>query len=162
MKRIVLPLVLLFFLLSSVASAQSEVALATVLKRSNLRSGPGTTYAIIGKANPGQTFTIVDQNEAGTWYQVIDGPADEGRDRWIAAFLVEVEVIELGKRAVEPLPPAPPPTPEVKCDPSYPDFCLGINIPDLDCGEVTWRRFRVLPPDPHRFDGDHDGMGCES
>jgi hypothetical protein len=19
-----------------------------------------------------------------------------------------------------------------------------------------------LPPDPHRFDGDHDGIGCES
>ena len=24
------------------------------------------------------------------------------------------------------------------------------------------KRFRVLPPDPHRFDGDHDGIGCES
>jgi micrococcal nuclease len=23
------------------------------------------------------------------------------------------------------------------------------------------KRFRVLPPDPHGFDGDRDGIGCE-
>ncbi|WP_460170284.1 excalibur calcium-binding domain-containing protein, partial [Thermus sp. FJN-A] len=23
-------------------------------------------------------------------------------------------------------------------------------------------RFQVLPPDPHRFDRDRDGVGCES
>jgi micrococcal nuclease len=33
--------------------------------------------------------------------------------------------------------------------------------PDLDCGEIPYRRFRVLRPDPHRFDGDKDGIGCE-
>ena len=33
--------------------------------------------------------------------------------------------------------------------------------PDLDCPDISYRRFRVLPPDPHRFDGDHDGIGCE-
>ncbi|MFN3347313.1 MAG: excalibur calcium-binding domain-containing protein, partial [Candidatus Bipolaricaulaceae bacterium] len=24
-----------------------------------------------------------------------------------------------------------------------------------------YRRFKVLPPDPHRFDRDGDGVGCE-
>ncbi len=24
------------------------------------------------------------------------------------------------------------------------------------------KRFTVLQPDPHRFDGDKDGIGCES
>jgi micrococcal nuclease len=33
---------------------------------------------------------------------------------------------------------------------------------DLDCGDVTYRRFRVLSPDPHRFDAEGDGLGCES
>jgi len=48
-----------------------------------------------------------------------------------------------------------------QCDPSYPDFCLAPGIPDLDCKDISARRFRVLPPDPHRFDRDGDGMGCE-
>ena len=47
------------------------------------------------------------------------------------------------------------------CDPAYPDVCIPPPPPDLDCGEITYRRFTVLPPDPHRFDGDKDGIGCE-
>jgi micrococcal nuclease len=47
------------------------------------------------------------------------------------------------------------------CDPSYPDFCIPKNSPDLDCPDVTQRGFRVLQPDPHRFDRDGDGIGCE-
>lgn len=47
------------------------------------------------------------------------------------------------------------------CDPSYPDTCIPSPPPDLDCGEIIHRRFSVLPPDPHRFDGDKDGVGCE-
>ncbi len=34
--------------------------------------------------------------------------------------------------------------------------------PDLNCGDIPFKRFAVLPPDPHRFDGDKDGVGCES
>jgi micrococcal nuclease len=47
------------------------------------------------------------------------------------------------------------------CHPSYPSVCIPGG-PDLDCGDVSARRFEVLPPDPHGFDGDHDGIGCES
>ena len=47
------------------------------------------------------------------------------------------------------------------CDPSYPDFCIPLNSPDLDCGDISQKKFTVLPPDPHRFDGDKDGIGCE-
>ncbi|HEU5432806.1 MAG TPA: thermonuclease family protein [Thermomicrobiales bacterium] len=59
-------------------------------------------------------------------------------------------------------PVAPAAVPAGNCDPSYPDVCIPPPPPDLDCGDITARRFRVLPPDPHRFDGDHDGIGCES
>ena len=48
------------------------------------------------------------------------------------------------------------------CDPSYPDVCIPSPPPDLDCGEISQRNFRVLQPDPHNFDGDKDGIGCES
>jgi len=34
--------------------------------------------------------------------------------------------------------------------------------PDLDCSDVRERRFTVLPHDPHDFDGDHNGIGCET
>ena len=47
------------------------------------------------------------------------------------------------------------------CDPSYPDVCIPPAPPDLDCGDVPHRGFTVYPPDPHRFDGDYDGVGCE-
>lgn len=47
------------------------------------------------------------------------------------------------------------------CDPSYPDFCIPYSPPDLDCKDITQKRFTVLPPDPHRFDGDKDGIGCK-
>ena len=33
--------------------------------------------------------------------------------------------------------------------------------PDLDCPDIPYRNFTVLPPDPHRFDADNDGIGCE-
>ncbi|MGY5150881.1 MAG: thermonuclease family protein [Candidatus Nitrosopumilus sp. bin_6a] len=47
------------------------------------------------------------------------------------------------------------------CNPAYPDFCIDPNHPDLDCGEISERNFRVLQPDPHGFDGDKNGIGCE-
>ncbi len=57
----------------------------------------------------------------------------------------------------------PAATPEpTTCDPSYPTVCIPPPPPDLDCGDISYRRFTVLPPDPHHFDGDADGIGCES
>ena len=48
------------------------------------------------------------------------------------------------------------------CEPSYPGVCIPPPPPDLDCGDISYRRFQVLPPDPHNFDRDGDGIGCES
>lgn len=64
-------------------------------------------------------------------------------------------------------PPAPITTlaegdAEAACDLAYPDVCIPSPPPDLDCGDIPHRRFRVLPPDPHHFDGNRDGVGCES
>jgi micrococcal nuclease len=61
--------------------------------------------------------------------------------------------------APEPVPAAPP---RGNCDPAYPDVCIPPPPPDLNCGDVAPHcRFRVLAPDPHQFDGDGDGLGCE-
>jgi micrococcal nuclease len=48
-----------------------------------------------------------------------------------------------------------------RCDPSYPDVCIPPPPPDLDCADVPYRNFRVVGADPHGFDGDGDGYGCE-
>jgi hypothetical protein len=73
-------------------------------------------------------------------------------------------------------PPAPPPRPRqperkpepkpqqpsTSCDPSYPGVCIPPPPPDLDCPEIAEQDFRVRGSDPHGFDGDDDGVGCES
>jgi hypothetical protein len=48
------------------------------------------------------------------------------------------------------------------CDPSYPDVCIPPYPPDLNCPEVAHKDFSVLPPDPHGFDRNADGIGCET
>jgi hypothetical protein len=63
-------------------------------------------------------------------------------------------------------PPPPPPPSGGKCAASYPTVCISPPPPDLDCGDIPYRNFRVrwdvANPDPHQFDGDRDGIGCES
>ena len=98
---------------------------------------------------------------------------EEGRGLWSACD-------EEAAPAPKPAPPAPrpavgrpapaapaapaDPAPAARsgCDSSYPDVCIPPAPPDLDCGEIEHRRFRVVAPDPHGFDGNHDGVGCES
>lgn len=63
------------------------------------------------------------------------------------------------------LPTAQPtavPTPAQTCAPEYPTVCIPPPPPDLDCADISYRRFTVLPPDRHQFDTDRDGIGCES
>jgi hypothetical protein len=58
------------------------------------------------------------------------------------------------------------PTSAQSCDPSYPDLCLAA-YPDLDCGDIGYSLTVLHDPsitayDPHGFDADFDGIGCES
>lgn len=55
---------------------------AVVLKGSNLRAGPGTTFAVVGGLKTGATMKVVAKNDASNWYQLDNG-------QWIAAFLVQ-------------------------------------------------------------------------
>jgi|GEM_PF-762331 len=63
--------------------------------------------------------------------------------------------------ATGPSQPQPPGGSEQRCDPSYPTVCIPPPPPDLDCGDIPYRNFVVKPPDPHRFDRNRDGIGCE-
>lgn len=71
-----------------------------------------------------------------------------------------------------PVPTAPPPpvasvdTPEPireACSAAYPDYCIPPPPPDLNCPDIQGKKpFHVLPPDPHHFDRDRDGWGCDA
>jgi micrococcal nuclease len=58
---------------------------------------------------------------------------------------------------------APTPGPAGNCHPAYPTVCIPPPPPDLDCKDIPYRNFPVdhRYGDPHRFDGDQDGIGCE-
>jgi len=65
--------------------------------RANVRSGPGTSFDIVAKANPGLTFDVLGRSEDGGWYQVatnvegitaVDGQSAE--NGWVAAELVRI------------------------------------------------------------------------
>jgi hypothetical protein len=85
----------------------------------------------------------------------------------VAPNAIELHPI-LGFRCVStsPPPPPPPPPPGPNCAPSYPDECIPPPPPDLNCADIPYRNFKVLwnvpDPDPHHFDGDKDGIGCET
>jgi hypothetical protein len=66
--------------------------------------------------------------------------------------------------ATRTVTPTPAQFAQPACHPSYPDFCIPPRPPDLDCGSRALggrTNFTVLEPDPHRLDGDNDGVGCE-
>jgi hypothetical protein len=70
-----------------------------------------------------------------------------------------------GGTAPPPRPPRPP-RPGGRCAASYPTVCIPPPPPDLNCADIPYRNFRVrwdVPdPDPHHFDGNRDGVGCET
>lgn len=61
--------------------------------------------------------------------------------------------------------PAGVSSPGGPCDPSYPTVCIPpISVAgDLNCPQLPYRDFPVLPADPHRLDGyPKNGIGCET
>jgi hypothetical protein len=65
--------------------------------------------------------------------------------------------------AAEPVYEAPAPV-TGECDPSYPELCIPPGSADLNCDYVYglgMSHITVYAPDPHDFDGNGDGVGCE-
>ena len=68
---------------------------------------------------------------------------------------------------VTPAPVVAAPAPS-GCELSYPDICIPVGVADINCpamyaqGISMFRvRWDVPNPDPHGFDGEGDGWGCE-
>ena len=77
----------------------------------------------------------------------------------LLAVGIDIAGADTGGRILVPLILSPA-RPE-GCEPAYPTICVPSPPPDLDCPEIPFQNFPVLPPDPHGFDADDDGLGCE-
>lgn len=67
----------------------------------NVRGGPGTNYAVIGRLTAGQQFTITGRNASGDWLQF----NFNGQTGWVSASLVQAT----GSLAAVAVVQAPPP-----------------------------------------------------
>ncbi|MEZ4558920.1 MAG: hypothetical protein R2854_21215 [Caldilineaceae bacterium] len=57
--------------------------------RLNVRTGPGTSFAIAGKAYPDEVFLAVGRNEAGSWVE-LEVPDLAARTGWVSADFVRL------------------------------------------------------------------------
>lgn len=128
--------------------------------------------AILGIASPStsndsKTVTPAAKSEIVT-------PADDVLDPAVptqeAAALEAAEAVPAPAAAPAAPPvnkpsPAPTPTPAARtgtdCDPNYTGGCVPDVSYDLDCPDIGFR-VQVIGTDSHRFDGDKNGVGCES
>ena len=111
----------------------------------------------VGSVNVG--FELIEQGLAIARYDSRDGYGSHPREN---AYVPDAAADDY---VCEPAPapePTPPPDPEPNCDPSYPTVCIPPPPPDLNCGDISARNFTVIGSDPHRFDNDNDGVGCEA
>ncbi|MBP7961949.1 MAG: DUF5107 domain-containing protein [Caldilineaceae bacterium] len=78
----------------------------TVKSAANVRSGPGTTYPVVGGATAGQSYDVLAQNSAGTWLKF----TFNGQPAWIFAALATVDRPDLVPITTEIPTPAPTPS----------------------------------------------------
>ena len=79
-----------------------------------------------------------------------------------ATRLDPLHAIATGRSGQAPKPSAP--AAAGRCDPNYAGGCVPPYPPDLDCADIRALGIapvRVVGSDPHRLDGDGDGLGCE-
>lgn len=114
---------------------------------------------------------LVEQGDATVWFY------DGARGRYASKLLAAAKRARAARRGLwgacrvvwNPYRPAttdpahrPVPIGSARnCDPSYPTVCIPPPPPDLDCADIRHHAFKVVGRDPHHFDGDHNGIGCE-
>jgi len=148
----------------------------------NVRAGPSSSYPIIGGLSHGECVWVDAVSDDHYWGRTTSRSWREPIHGWVALSYLDIEGhIDLLREALpdptptkkwiqptatrppapifatQPLPPSPRPS---NCDPCYPSVCIPKVSHDLDCKDIPYCRFRVTC-DPHGFDGDHDGIGCE-
>ncbi len=112
-----------------------------------------SSFDVKGKNSPLVPFWI--KNNAGWW---ADGQVTDSEFLNGITWLIENNVIKLERDEIQEVTEAKNPE---NCNSAYPTICIPTPPPDLDCHDIPYTDFKVLPPDPHRFDEEGDGIGCE-
>lgn len=81
--------------------------------------------------------------------------------RWIVGLVAVAGVAWYLDYLPASLDPVRLVTGRADCDVSYPNVCISPPPPVLDCSDLEVASFKVFGADPHRFDVDGDGLGCE-
>jgi hypothetical protein len=55
-----------------------------------VRSGPGTTYAVVGGINPGESATLIGRDDTATWFVIAFPAATDGKG-WVSNIVASVE-----------------------------------------------------------------------
>ncbi len=75
----------------------------------NIRSGPGTTYSLLGSEQAGKVYRVTGKSPDGAWWQI----DYNGSSAWVFGQLVAVtggEAVAIAQN-IPPAPTAPPPPP---------------------------------------------------
>jgi uncharacterized protein YraI len=106
---------------SSVTSTTSVAASVTISNESgfaNIRSGPDTTFDLLGKLNQGETAPLKGKNQDGTWWQIAFA-AGTGGVGWVRADLVQANAAAANVSVVAaPAKPTAPPAPPTASGPT--------------------------------------------
>ncbi|MDE0079013.1 MAG: excalibur calcium-binding domain-containing protein [Caldilineaceae bacterium] len=147
--------------------------IVVIVERANVREGPGHFCSVITTLGQGERFDVDARNLSGTWLEFC---CVKGQRGWIYAPLVDVSVDEFTLPIADDIPVCPTPTSSPTptrtntptptpfgCDPHNP------YGPDCDCDDFSTQEeaqaFYIAAGgperDPHRLDGDNDGIACE-
>jgi hypothetical protein len=88
-----------------------ETATVTADDTVNVRSGPGTGYAILGQLTTGQTVEAIGRNADSSWWQIVGEYGGNTENRaWVFGQLVTPNAAAAGLPVVDVAPPptAPP------------------------------------------------------
>lgn len=91
----------------------TEVVVPTsyqVPTNANLRSGPGTNYALVTTLQAGESVRLLARTEDSGWFQVA---TEKGDEAWIAAFLIELPAEGVSVPVALSIPEAPIPEEQV-------------------------------------------------
>ncbi len=92
-----------------------------VLGAANVRSGPGTVYAIVASVRPGDTVTVLARDAGGEWYNV---ELADGTRGWLSAQFVNPSATDIPLAATIPPTPRSTNTPIPAATPTLPPVVI--------------------------------------
>jgi endonuclease YncB( thermonuclease family) len=128
------------------------------------RNGVNVNFELVRRGAAAPYFYRGERGRyAGSILQAAQDAKATKRGLWEACpatLLNPFRAVETGRSG----PSTRTPPPSGKCDPNYAGGCVPLYPPDVDCADIRALGIapvRVIGSDPHRLDGDNDGLGCE-